>query len=68
MLEYTPVHIAYSGPFFQHAELSEQADVSADKADDFVELNLKVDLSHLLLVNLILNFVLLILVITLMRK
>lgn len=71
MLEYTPVHLAYSRPFMQTAELAkdiQKVDVSADRGDEVVELNLRVDISHLLLVNLFLNIIMLILVISITRK
>lgn len=71
MLEYTPVHLAYARPFMQRAELvdeKKQVDVSADRSDDVVELNLRVDLSHLLLINLFLNVIMLFLMMTIVRK
>ena len=71
MLEYTPVHLAYARPFTQKAELVEETknvDVSADRGDDVVELNLKVDLSHLLLLNLFINVIMLIVLISKIRK
>ena len=68
MLKYTPVHLAYARPFSQKVDLEKKADVQADRADDVVELNLRVDLSHLLIINLILNLVLLILMINILRK
>jgi hypothetical protein len=64
MLDYTPVHLAYSRPFLQKAEIEkEKVDVSADRADEVVEFNFRIDLSHLMIINLIFNIVLLIIVI-----
>ena len=71
MLEFTPVHLAYARPFMQRAELVEEVknvDVSADRGDDVVELNLRVDLSHLLFINLFINLIMLIMVISIIRK
>jgi len=69
MLEYTPVHIAYARPFMQKAELSEtKADVSADRAEEVVEFNFRMDLSHLMMVNMLMNIVLILLVLSLLRK
>lgn len=65
MLEYTPVHIAYNRPFYQNAEIVKGADVSADTSDDVLEVKFRVDLSHLLFLNLFLNSIMLII---LMRK
>ena len=64
MLDYTPVHLAYARPFLQKAELvEEKKDVSADRTDEFVEFNFRIDLSHLMMINLILNVIMLILLI-----
>ena len=71
MLEFTPVHLAYARPFMQKAELVEEVknvDVSADRGDDVVELNLRVDISHLLFINLFINLIMLIMVISIIRK
>lgn len=66
MLEYTPVHLAYSRPFLQKAEVvQEKVDVSADRADEVVEFNFRIDLSHLMIINLLLNILLLV---VLLRK
>lgn len=66
MLDATPVHLAYSRPFVQKAEIAEEkVDVSADRTDEVVEFNFRIDLSHLMMINLIINFILLIL---LLRK
>jgi hypothetical protein len=62
MLEYTPVHLAYSRPFVEKAEVVKDKDVSADRADEVVEFNFRIDLSHLMIINLFFNIVLLIIV------
>lgn len=65
MLDSTPVHIAYARPFVQRAEIVQDrsADVSADRTEDVVEVNFRVDLSHLLLINLLLNIIMMFLLI-----
>jgi hypothetical protein len=63
MLDSTPLHLAYSRPTPRAEMVNTRVDVSADKTDDVVEINFRVDLSHLLILNLILNLVLLIVVI-----
>ncbi len=70
MLEYTPVHIAYGRPFQQKAEVTknELNDVSADRAEDVLEVNFRMDLSHLILINLFLNVVMTFLLLRLARK
>ena len=61
MLEYTPVYLAYSKPFLEKAEIvQEKVDVSADRADEVVEFNFRIDLSHLMILNLFFNVLMLI--------
>ena len=63
MLEYTPVHLAYPRPFIEKAEVVQKEDVSADvRADEVVEFNFRIDLSHLMIINLVFNILLLIVV------
>tara|TARA_B100000963_G_C22549012_1_gene635864 strand:+ start:745 stop:942 length:198 start_codon:yes stop_codon:yes gene_type:complete len=59
MLEYTPVHLAYPSPFIEKAEVVQKEDVSADRADDVVEFNFRIDLSHLMILNLVFNIIVL---------
>lgn len=62
MLDSTPIHLAYSKPFYQHVRL-EEGDVSADvimqkptENREVMEINYKFEMSHLILVNILLNF------------
>lgn len=75
MLEYTPVHIAYGRPFHQIADLetdSRAKDVSADTMvlpkEETMEFNVRLDLSQMMMANLILNFMLVLMMLGLIRK
>tara|TARA_B100000900_G_C20466096_1_gene669368 strand:+ start:118 stop:333 length:216 start_codon:yes stop_codon:yes gene_type:complete len=69
MLEYTPVHLAYGRPFHQIADLEpdSRVDVSADTMilpkEEGMEFNLRLDLSQMLMANLIVNFILMLMLI-----
>lgn len=68
MLEYTPVEIAYARPFTQHAEIQENYDVSADRADEVVQVNFKVDMSHVIMMNLFLNLAMVLMMLSMVRR
>ena len=71
MLEYSPVHIVYGKPFVAPCEVQrENVDVSADtkKVDENVHLNLRIDLSHLMMMNIFLNSVLIFIMVTSAKK
>ena len=78
MLDSTPVHLAYSRPFMQVAEMeTKHVDVSADSrgshnvhsgiADD-MQVSFKMDISHLLLLNLFLNTMSMVVLISMVRR
>ena len=72
MLDYTPLHLAYAKPFIQKAEiLRDKVDVSADRNDrneEVVEFKFRIDMSYLLIINLILNVFVMFLMVLLLRK
>lgn len=69
MLEFSPVHVVYNKPYVPLLDMqTQQVDVSADKIEDAVEVNFRIDLSHMMMMNLFLNFILLILLALLLLK
>jgi len=68
MLDYTPVHIAYPRNIKITPIEEKNIDVRADVKEEPMELNLRLDLSHLMMINLVLNFVIIITMLLLVRK
>ena len=78
MLDSTPVHLAYSRPFVQVAEIqAKNVDVSADSRDSHhvhsgitedMQVSFKMDISHLLLLNLFLNTMSMVVLISMVRR
>ena len=76
MLDATPIHLAFNRPFIQKSELiyDKKTDVSADTREtqnfvsDDMKLSFKMDLSHLLLLNLFLNTISMLFLISMVRR
>lgn len=69
MLDSTPVHIAYANMFLQKSHvLKENVDVSADRVDDGIQINFRMDIFHIFIIQCVLNFVIIFLLILSLRK